>query len=161
MKKTKTVIALLMLLCALLCALISCAVKEYDNDFYFRAGGVDIAPGMRTDDALGYLGEARGISSSPSCAFAGEEKIYSYSGYDIYALCENGREVIEKVVIRSDAVSTERGVRIGDTMRDVVVAYGRDYEKIGDNIAYEGERCDLQFFFEDGIVTSIRYLAHD
>ena len=35
------------------------------------------------------------------------------------------------------------------------------YEKIGDNIAYEGERCDLQFFFEDGIVTSIRYLAHD
>ena len=156
----KKIIALIVSL-TLLCSLTSCMMKEYDNDFYFHAGGIDIAPGMRTSDALGYLGEARGVSSSPSCAFAGEEKIYSYSGYDIYALCENGREVIEKLVIRSDAVSTERGVRIGDTMRDVVAAYGRDYEKKDENIEYEGERCDLQFFFEDGIVTSIRYLAHD
>ena len=146
---------------ALLCALSSCMMQEYDNDFYFRAGGIDIAPGMKSDDALGYLGDARSVRSSPSCAFAGEEKIYSYPGYDIYTLCEGGKEVIEKLVLKSDAVSTERGVRIGDTMRDVVKAYGRDYDRKGENIEYEGERCDLQFFFEDGIVTAIIYLAHD
>ena len=152
---------IILLALTVLIVLPSCAVKEYDDNFYFRAGGVDVAPGMRAEDALDYLGDARSINSSPSCAFDGEERIYSYSGYDVYTEWEDGKEVISRVVLTSDAVSTERGIRIGDSFHDVVVAYGRNYEKKGENIEYDGERCDVQFFFSDGIVTAIKYLADD
>lgn len=139
----------------------SCMMKEFDDDYYFRAGGVEIAPGERAEDVLGYLGEHRSMQSSPSCAFEGEERVYKYSGYDIYTFYENGREIVERVVITSDSVSTERGVRIGDSRHDVVEVYGRDYDKNGENIEYDGERCRLQFIFRDGVVVSIKYLADD
>ena len=142
----------------MLCA---CVKKEVREDYYFRGGGVDIVPGVRAEDVLGYLGEHRSMQSNPSCAFDGEERIYTYSGFDVYTEYENGKEIIDRVVITSDAVVTERGVRIGDSLDDVVRAYGRDYEKTGENIEYDGERCDLQFFFRDGVVVSIRYLADD
>ena len=156
MKKIMIIFAIVSLL-----ALPSCMMKEMSDDYFFHAGGIEIAPGERAEDVLGYLGTHRSMSSSPSCAFYGEERIYHYSGYDIYTLYQDGKEIIERVVITSDAVATERGVRIGDKLHDVVTVYGRDYEKKGENIEYDGERCRLQFLFRDGVVTSIRYLADD
>ena len=150
-----------LILIACLLMLSSCMMKEFDDDYYFRAGGIEIAPGERAEDVLGLLGEHRSMQSSPSCAFEGEERVYRYSGYDIYTSYENGKEIIERVVITSDAVTTERGVRVGDSLHNVVEVYGRDYDKKGENIEYDGERCHLQFFFRDGVVTSIRYLADD
>ena len=154
----KKIFALIIL--ALVILLCSCMMKE-NNDYYFVAGGVRIVPGVRAEDVLGYLGEHRSMQAYPSCAFEGEERIYGYAGYDIYTECENGKEIIEKIVLTSDTVSTERGIRVGDSLDDVVEIYGRIYDKKGENIEYDGERCNLQFFFRDGVVTSIKYLADD
>ncbi len=150
---------IMLTVCAL--ALGSCVMKETSDDYYFHANGVDIVPGIHAEDALGCLGEHRSMQSSPSCAFDGEERIYRYSGFDIYTSWENGEEIIERVTVTEDSVATERGIRVGDSFHDVVKLYGRDYEKKGENIEYDGERCRLQFFFSEGKVTSIRYLADE
>ena len=156
----KRIFCLIMLtVCAL--ALGSCVMREVSDNYYFHANGVDIVPGIRAEDVLGYLGEHRSMQSSPSCAFEGEERIYHYSDFDVYTEWENGKEIIERVIITGDGVATERGIRLGDSLHDVVKLYGRDYEKKGENIEYEGERCRLQFFFSEGKVTSIRYLADE
>ena len=144
-----------------LTSLSSCMMKEMSDDYFFHAGGVEIVPGVRAEDVLGYLGEHRSLQSSPSCAFDGEERVYRYSGYDIYTYYENGKEIIERIVLTSDAVSTERGVRVGNSLHDIVEAYGRDYDRVGENIRYDGERCDLQFILRDGVITSIKFLADD
>ena len=156
MKKITVFVVLALALTIVLC---SCMMKKIDEHYYFTVNGVEIVPGVRAEDVLGYLGEHRSMQSTPSCAFDGEERIYSYSGFDVYTEWENGKEVISRIVLTSDAASTERGVRVGDSVDDVVAAYGRNYDKKGENIEYDGERCDLRFIIRDGVVTSIKYLA--
>ena len=159
MKRNRRIICLIMLVCAV--AMSACMIKKEAADYYFHADGVDVIPGVSGADVIGRLGEARFVQSSPSCAFDGEERIYHYTDFDVYTSYENGRETVERVVITGNTVATERGIRVGDSLYDVVRSYGRDYEKKGENIEYDGEQCDMQFFFKDGIVTSIRYLADD
>ena len=146
---------------ALALAFCSCVMKEPSDDYYFLAGGVEILPGMRAEEPLSHLGEFRSMQSTPSCAFDGEERVYHYSGFDLYTECEGGKEVISRIVLTSDTASTERGIRVGDSFHEVVRSYGRDYDKSGENIEYDGARCKLQFFFRDGVVASIKYLADD
>ena len=146
---------------ALAMSICSCVMEERSDDYYFVAGGVEILPGIRAEEVLSQLGEFRSMQSTPSCAFDGEERVYHYSGFDLYTECEGGKEVISRVVLTSDTASTERGIRVGDSFHEVVRSYGRDYEKSGENIEYDGARCDIQFFFRNGVVTSIKYLADD
>ena len=146
---------------ALALALCSCMIKEQSDDYYFVAGGVEILPGIRAEEVLSHLGASRSMQSTPSCAFDGEERVYAYSGFDLYTECYEGKEVIIRVALTSDLVATERGVRVGDSFHEVVRSYGRDYETSGENIEYDGARCKLQFFFREGVVTSIKYLADD
>ena len=146
---------------ALALVLCSCVMKEPGDDYYFLASGVELLPGMRAGEPLSHLGEFRSMQSTPSCAFDGEERVYHYSGFDLYTECEDGKEIIARIVLTSDATSTERGIRVGDSFYEVVRSYGRDYDKSGENIEYDGARCKLQFFFRDGVVTSIKYLADD
>lgn len=140
----------------------SCVMGEVKDDgFYFTVNEIRIYPGDNAESAIEYLGAWDSLYKSPSCGFEGEDKIYRYGGFDIYTVTADGKEIIHKIVLTSDQVSTDKGIRVGDTRDKVISAYGWRKNETGENLEYKNGSCTLQFIFRDGIVTSVRYIAEE
>ena len=145
---------------ALTFSLSACVMADIDDDeFYLPVGDVRLFPGEDVEEIIGYLGSYNEIYRSSSCGFDGEDKIYRYDGFDLYTVADDGKEIIDKIVLKSDEVCTERGIRVGDTRAKVMSEYGRGVSTLGENLKYENDGRILEFLIRDGIVTAIRYLA--
>ena len=71
---------------------------------------------------------------------------------------QNGKDLVSGVVLRDDTVETPEGITIGSKAEDVKKAYG-DFEKDATSATYKTENCKLLIIFENGVVTSVQYIA--
>ncbi len=129
------------------------------SKYYFDYKDVKIYINDEADPILDKLGEPMSYFESPSCAFQGMDRIYSYSGFDIYTYtdAEDGPEYIFTVAFMSDAVSTVEGISIGDKVDKVVSQYGEDYKASSNQYVYSDQNTKLSFLIENGEVTAIEY----
>lgn len=130
-----------------------------DDLFTFTYQSVKIAPFALADQVIDDLGEAMSYFEAESCAFAGLDKIYTYSSFEISTVPEGGEDHISLIVLLDDTVATEEGIRIGSTREDVIEAYGDEYELQGTALAYHRGESILLFLMEEDMVAAIEYVA--
>ncbi|MBQ1891635.1 MAG: hypothetical protein II164_04765 [Firmicutes bacterium] len=162
-KKMAALLALVMVLSLVLC---SCGGGGGNNnggnntgslDYYFEVKGVKVEMKADAEAVLKALGSYKSSYEAPSCAFDGMDKIYSYGGYDILTYTADGKDFISGVVLRDDTVETPEGIAIGSKLEDVKKKYNAKEE--GSSINVYSENCRLLIIFDNGVVSSIQYIA--
>ncbi len=129
------------------------------SGFLFESSGVTM--GMNEDVApiVSGLGDYNNYAESPSCAFNGLDKIYSYNGFDLYTYPKGKKDYVNSVYFTDDTVSTPEGIRLGSTTEEMLAAYGEDYTEEYGVYTYTKEKSALSFIVTDGIIESIEYVA--
>lgn len=107
--------------------------------------------------ALSKLGNANNVLSAPSCHGDGEDKTYEYNGFTVFTYPRSGGEYILEINITDPAVPTAKGIKIGDTRRDIIAVYGEGYSESGSYCIYTNGAKTLQFFMRNGAVSEIDY----
>ena len=162
-KKMAALLALVMVLSLVLC---SCGGGGESNnrekntgslDYYFQVKDVKVEMKADAEAVLKALGSYKSSYEAPSCAFDGMDKIYSYGAYDILTYTADGKDFISGVVLRDDTVETPEGIAIGSKLEDVKKKYNAKEE--GSSINVYSENCRLLIIFDNGVVSSIQYIA--
>ena len=162
-KKMAALLALVMVLSLVLC---SCGGGGESNnggkntgslDYYFQVKDVKVEMKADAEAVLKALGSYKSSYEAPSCAFDGMDKIYSYGAYDILTYTADGKDFISGVVLRDDTVETPEGIAIGSKLEDVRKKYNAKEE--GSSINVYSENCRLLIIFDNGVVSSIQYIA--
>ncbi|MGI6084230.1 MAG: hypothetical protein ACOYIF_02145 [Acetivibrionales bacterium] len=132
---------------------------EKKSKYFFEYNGIAIHMNEDAKPVLEALGEPQNYFESPSCAFQGMDRIYSYNGFDLYTYSDEDdeNEYVFTVAFMSDAVATTEGIEIGDKFDKVIEKYGDGYEQSGEQYVYTDENCKLSFLTKDNEVISIEY----
>lgn len=163
MKKLSWIIALALLFCFSLSA---CEEKTPDPNadakmYAFVHKGVQIVIDAEAAPILASLGAYLDYAESPSCAFEGMDKVYTYSGFEIETYCLSGVDYIASVQLTDDSVTTEKGIAVGSTRDAVLAAYGTPTTENAGALIYSAAGMRLQFLLRDGVVTNIQYLKEN
>ena len=132
--------------------------KEGEASYVFKNGDVSIAIDAEAAPILESLGAWKDYAESPSCAFEGMDKVYTYAGFEIETYCLSGVDYIACVRLLDDSVKTEKGIAIGSTKDAVKDAYGEPNEASDSALTYQTSGMKLQFLLRDGVVCDIQYL---
>lgn len=118
--------------------------------------GVTMIPGQAFDASA--MPEYDSLYTVPSCALEGTDNVYNYGGFEVTAFDQGEGEFIYSVYIVDDSVATPEGLKIGDTVQDVVELYGTEYQdNDGEYIYTQGEVMFIVLFEGDSVV-SIEYM---
>jgi hypothetical protein len=123
-------------------------------DFSFAIGGSRVKLDENVSAALKLLGDGYEYMASPSCAYVGEDKLYSYDGIDVSTLPIDG-DLICSIDVTSSSFKTSKSITVGSSLRQVVAAYGSDYTlEMGTLVYWGGEkgnpRTPQLYFVLDG-----------
>lgn len=129
------------------------------SGYLFQSSGVTM--GMNEDVApiLSGLGNYNNYAESPSCAFKGLDKIYSYNGFDLYTYPKGSVDYVNSIYFIDDSVATPEGIRLGSTVEEMLAAYGDNYTEEYGVYTYTKEKSTLSFIVTDGVIESIEYVA--
>lgn len=125
--------------------------------YLFTHNNVQMGVNMAAADVLSKLGEAQDKDTTASCAFGGEDTIYTYADFEISTNNELGYEQIYSIYLSSDNAYTEEGICIGATADEVKTVYGDPAEEIETCLTYRKDGMTLSFNLNNGVVSSIRY----
>lgn len=128
--------------------------------YLFEVNGVSIGIYEEAKPVLEALGEADSYFETPSCAFVGMDRQYTYGSYMLTTYEEDGQEYIYDIYFLDDKISTPEGIRIGSTLEEVIAAYGEDYTEDFGMYTYRKEQSKLQFLVVDEVVTSVDYTTY-
>lgn len=125
--------------------------------FLFKVRGFDIRMGEPAAPVVEALGEPMNYFEAPSCAFNGVDKIYYYSGFELYTYPVGEDDFILSIILTDDSVSTSEGIYIGMTYNDMTSAYGGDHTQNFGQYTYTLDDSALSFLIEDDLITVITY----
>ena len=127
--------------------------------FVFQSGGVAIGMNQEAAPVVAALGGWDNYIETESCAFQGLDKIYSYTGFDLYTYPKDDVDYVNSIYFTSDAVSTPEGIRIGSSLDEVLAAYGDQYTEEFGVYTYTKDQSTLSFIVTDGFVESVGFIA--
>lgn len=133
--------------------------NEPEAAFEFEVKGVTIKMHAEAEPILAELGEPIAYFEAESCAFPGMERVYTYSGFELYTYELDGTDYVASIVFLDDSVVTKEGIYLYSTYAEVIAAYGEGYTKTFNLYSYESGKSKLAFLIEDDHVTSIEYIA--
>lgn len=160
MKKCTALLLLFTLVVALLLtACNSNGTNPNSNDYIysFSYNGVSITPGGSFDEIKSGLGAYTSYFEAASCAFDGNDKIYTYGSVQINVSPLAGVDTIYMVILLDDSLATPEGIRVGSTRDEVIAAYGYGGVDNGTSLVYVAGLTELVFILRDGCVTSVQY----
>lgn len=133
-------------------------IKTTEAEGYlFETNGISIGIQMEAEPIFTALGEAEAYFETPSCAFLGMDRQYTYGSYMLTTYEEEGQEYIYDIYFLDDKISTPEGIQIGSKIEEVIAAYGEEYTEDFGMYSYVKEQSKLQFLVVDGLVTSVDY----
>lgn len=125
----------------------------------FIYGDVSIVAGDDAHSVVSKLGEYSDTYEAPSCAFEGNDIVYTYDGFEVAVAAYNGQEVVVGCFLLDETVSTPAGISIGSTLVEVTEAYGEpDKDEFG-TMTYKGEDAELIIVVQDDVVVNISYIG--
>ncbi len=157
----KKIVFIILSLSILLLNLVSCSAPDQRENgivYSFWSNGTEIAVDADAAPILAALGEWSAYVDSPSCAFVGLDKTYTYTGFEIQTYPAQEKDYVYMVILLDDTVQTKEGIAIGDSKDEVLTAYGTPSKQTDTALTYNGEGMYLEFLFRNGeAVTDIRY----
>ena len=151
------------LLCVLLCATFLLAVCACDSGetktFAFSHKGTEIAVNADAAPILAALEkELVSYDESPSCAFQGLDKVYTYPSFEIQTYPMGGKDYVYMIQILNDLVATPEGIRIGSTRDEVIAAFGDADSATANSLTWYASGMRLEILLKnDSTVYKIRY----
>lgn len=147
---------------ALACLMLVCFVgcdKEEVN-YSFKSGEVGFSVHHDADAVIEKLGDPIDLVETPSCGGGAEpDREYTYAGFKFNTVNENGKNVIVKIVLTDDSVSTPEGISIGSSRDEVIAAYGESFtENVSGTLTYTDGTTKLMIGIKDGAVSAIHYV---
>ena len=125
--------------------------------YVFTVNGVTMAIDAEAGPLTEQLGEPVSYFEGESCAFEGLDKIYTYSGFELYTYPKDGKDYVSAIVLTDDSVATAEGIAIGDSSEKLSQAYPGDGTEICGMLIYEKDDMKLVFIIQDGEIISIEY----
>ena len=125
--------------------------------FVFETGRLTIHMGERAAPVIEALGDPQNYFEAPSCAFDGIDKIYCYSGFELYTYPVGDEDYISSVNLTDDSIPTSEGVYLGMSYSDMTAAYGENYTQNFGQYTYSLGDSALSFLVEDDIITVVTY----
>ena len=153
-------ISLFLLAAIILLSLVGCGSTDIDpqeENFSFTYNGTKITLGAEAAPIIYALGEPRGYTEEPSCAFEGMDKTYYYGSFYLSTYPLNGKDFVYSFWFADDSVATEEGIRIGSTKAEVEAIYGADCFNGTNMYSQTLGNSKLTILMEDGMVSSIQY----
>ncbi len=132
---------------------------EKPGGYVFESGGIVIGMNDEAAAIVSGLGSWSNYAESPSCAYQGMDKIYTYPGFDLYTYVKDGVDYVNSVYFLDASVSTPEGLRLGSSVEEMLAAYGDGYTEEYGVYTYTKEKTSLTFIITDGVVEAIEYLA--
>ena len=129
--------------------------------FLFAVKGLTIQMGEAAAPVVGALGEPVNYFEAPSCAFDGIDRIYCYSGFELFTYPVDGEDFISSINLTDDSVATREGVYLGMSLRNMIDAYGEEYEQDFGQYTYTLDDSTLSFLIEDDTIVVITYKYKD
>lgn len=124
-------------------------VKTESNEINFKQfkyKNTEIKLNTDSKPVVDALGEPNKKDSfDAGCGDSALGYIFSYSGFDIYTDPEGGVDLVNKIVITSDMVSTPEGGTVGMSKSEIVKLFGTPSEESDEVLRYNGDKCMLQF----------------
>lgn len=137
------------------------ATSTVDSDYRWKAfnsQGVSVAPGDDMKHLLRELGDPKSTYEAPSCLFEGNDRVYSYQGFDINMAIIDGKEICVAVFLTDESVKTPEGLTIGSSLAEMQKAFGDHDEEETGQYTWRGENSELVIVVIEDKVTSISYL---
>ena len=147
------------ILCLLLCLLWPLAALAEEiapltaEDFTLAAGDQVLALGVDAGPWLEILEEMTGMpfdkTETVSCMFSGMDREYANDALIIgtYPLGADGADVLESVIVLTDAFTTARGAAVGMARAEIEALYGDDYFLDWDTMIYSNGLLEPQLMF--------------
>jgi len=131
---------------------------EMAVDFSFKMSDHLIIMDQDINEVLAAAGEPIGVFEAPSCAFDGVDRVFGYPGLQIHTYPVGDSDHIHTISFRDDSVvTTEGGIRLGDSLQKMLDAYGTDYRHDTGMYTFTRGRTTLEFFVQDDIIMGITY----
>ena len=148
------------LACLMLVCFVGCDGGDEAKKYIFNSNGVGIKVGGDANAVVSALGEAQNLVETPSCGGGAEpDREYTYAGFKFNTVNENGKNVIVKIVLADDSVSTPEGISIGSSRDEVIASYGENFtENATGTLIYTDGATKLMLGFTDGSVSAIHYV---
>ena len=137
-----------------------------EADMIFAHDGVEYPISTSAAPLLKVFGDDYEEIVADSCLYVGEDKqfIYDFASISTYPI--EGEDMIDEIYIYGGDFVTNRGIALGDTLEEVIEAYGEGGFEEGISYVYalSGDPLDTQsqrlyFDLTDGIVTGISYFG--
>ena len=127
------------------------------ENYAFNYNGYNFIVDTAIDESK--LPEDYDVAMEASCAGVGLAQTYKTRSFDV-ELRLNSEDIITRIFLRDDTVSTAEGIHIGSTMDEVRAVYGEPAIDTGLSLAYTKGSSKLQFDFDaDGKVQFITYFG--
>lgn len=127
------------------------------NGFFLTYNGVNIVLDAETEPVVKAIGGNPVYTEKPSCAYVGIDYTYDYGAFVLYAQSKDGKELINTVEVRSDAVDV-CGTKVGLTLPEVKKILGQPSSDDETALTYVKNGIELQFITDDsGKVVLILY----
>lgn len=135
--------------------------KATKDSFSFKVKDTVIHIGDDMAAVLKALGDPVSYFESPSCAFAGLDKIYTYSGFTVSTSPKDKKDIVTSIELTDDSVTTFDGLYIGSSADDVKKIYGKSSSDLDVLLSYENGSVSVEFGVKDGKVKSISYVSNE
>ncbi len=129
----------------------------FPTAYYFTVDGLDIHMDDEMAPILEALGEPNFYYEAQSCAFEDMDRIYTYSGYEIFTYVIDGVERVNYMWFTDDSRKTREGAGLGTTLAELEAMYGTEYEQDNTKYSYSIDNCKLSFILENDAVISVEY----
>lgn len=149
----------ILLLAALLAG---CAPSESDapeEGFTFTYNGCQIQPNAEASAITEALGSPKSYTEETSCAFEGLDKTYFYGSFYLTTYPLDGKDYVYRIWFVDDTVTTEEGLRIGNTQAEAEAVLGKDCFGGSNTCSRSKGNTKLTVILTDGLVSSIQYEA--
>ena len=146
------------LACLMLVCIVGCDKEEVN--YSFKSGEVGFSVHHDADAVIEKLGDPIDLVETPSCGGGAEpDREYTYAGFKFNTVNENGKNLIVKIVLTDDSVSTPEGISIGSSRDEVIAAYGESFtENASGTLTYTDGTTKLMIGIKDGAVSAIHYV---
>lgn len=136
------------------------ASSETSQEGYaFVKDGVEIKMNAKAEELIQGLGKPQSEFVAPTCAFQGNDKVFTYPGFQLNTYQnEKSEDFVLGVLLTDDSVATKEGLRLFDPISKVKELYGETEVKEG-LYRYEKGDCQLSIVDNNGKVYSIEYRA--
>ncbi len=127
-----------------------------ESDFKFTYNGHSVVLGENINGFTENVSPDSHISS-PSCLGNGEDHVYTYSSFVIYAYKTSDSMIVTGIDLTSGDVATAKNIKINSSVDDLLNAYGDNYSKQGSEYVYSIGDRNIRFKISGEKVDSISY----